>query len=126
LCARVTLAIYAGHENKDTMTGGGGLDRMVLSALSDSGTAFAYRDVIDTFAHSDKIDLAAIDANSRIGATCRQPTSISSLVEQLPLGSFAARQTRVPVSIDRPLILVGHSSSDCTLMGSDRLLTFTA
>ncbi|WOH48853.1 hypothetical protein [Bradyrhizobium sp. sBnM-33] len=106
---------------------GGGLDRMVLSALLDLGAAFAYRDVINTFAHGDKIDLAAIDANSSIGATCRHPTSISSLVEQLPLGSFAARLTRVSVSIYRPLlILVGHSSSDCTLMGSDRLLTFTA
>ncbi|WP_213253083.1 hypothetical protein [Bradyrhizobium sp. sBnM-33] len=56
-----------GGVGKDTTTGGGGLDRMVLSSLSDSGIAFAARDVINTFAHGDKIDLAAIDANSKIG-----------------------------------------------------------
>ncbi|WOH48417.1 calcium-binding protein [Bradyrhizobium sp. sBnM-33] len=56
-----------GGAGKDTMTGGGGLDRMVISSLADSGVAFANRDVINTFAHGDKIDLAAIDANSLVG-----------------------------------------------------------
>jgi Ca2+-binding RTX toxin-like protein len=51
---------------KDLMTGGGGLDRMVFKALSDSGTVFATRDVINTFAHGDKVDLSALDANSKI------------------------------------------------------------
>jgi Ca2+-binding RTX toxin-like protein len=51
---------------KDLMTGGGGLDRMVFKSLSDSGTGFAARDVINTFAHGDKVDLSALDANSKI------------------------------------------------------------
>ena len=43
------------------MTGGAGLDRMVLESLSNSGVTFAARDVINTFAHGDKIDLTAIE-----------------------------------------------------------------
>jgi serralysin len=51
---------------KDLMTGGGGLDHFNFTALSDSGTAFATRDVINTFAHGDKVDVSAIDANSAV------------------------------------------------------------
>lgn len=52
-----------GELGKDLMTGVG-LDRMVVNGLSESGLRFVERHVINTFAHGDKIDLAAIDANS--------------------------------------------------------------
>jgi Ca2+-binding RTX toxin-like protein len=52
-----------GGAGKDLTTGGGGLDRIKIGTLSESGTTFAARDVINTFAHGDKIDLSAIDAN---------------------------------------------------------------
>jgi Ca2+-binding RTX toxin-like protein len=55
-----------GGGGRDLLTGAGGLDRMKLNALSDSGTTFAQRDVLNTFAHGDKVDLTAIDANSRV------------------------------------------------------------
>jgi Ca2+-binding RTX toxin-like protein len=55
-----------GGAGRDQMTGGAGLDRMVLNSLSDSGTTFATRDVINTFAHGDKIDLSAIDARTNV------------------------------------------------------------
>ncbi|WFU66728.1 calcium-binding protein [Bradyrhizobium brasilense] len=55
-----------GGTGKDTTTGGGGLDRMVISSLSESGVTFAQRDVINTFAHGDKIDVSAIDANTHL------------------------------------------------------------
>ncbi|WFU66718.1 calcium-binding protein [Bradyrhizobium brasilense] len=58
--------VLIGGAGKDTTTGGGGLDRMVISSLSDSGTTFAQRDVINTFAHGDKIDLTGIDANTNV------------------------------------------------------------
>lgn len=56
----------AGGTGKDQMTGGGGLDRMVLTSLADSGVTFASRDIINTFAHGDKIDLSAIDARTNV------------------------------------------------------------
>lgn len=55
-----------GGAGKDLHVGGAGLDRMVFNTLSDSGTVFAARDVISTFAHGDKIDLSAIDANTAL------------------------------------------------------------
>jgi Ca2+-binding RTX toxin-like protein len=55
-----------GGTGKDLFTGGGGLDRFVFNALSDSPLAFAGRDVINTFAHGDKIDLSAIDARTNV------------------------------------------------------------
>ncbi|WP_456827820.1 hypothetical protein [Bradyrhizobium sp. USDA 4518] len=55
-----------GKLGKDTLTGGGGLDKMVFETLADSGVAFSTRDVINTFAHGDKIDVSAIDANSTV------------------------------------------------------------
>jgi hypothetical protein len=39
---------------------------MVFTSLSDSGSLFAQRDAINTFAHGDKIDLSALDANARV------------------------------------------------------------
>jgi Ca2+-binding RTX toxin-like protein len=56
-----------GGAGKDLLTGSGGLDRMVYNALSDSGITFAGRDGINTFAHGDKIDLSALDANAGVG-----------------------------------------------------------
>jgi Ca2+-binding RTX toxin-like protein len=58
--------LLTGAGGRDLLTGGGGLDRMIYKSISESGTAFASRDVINTFAHGDKIDLSAIDANSRV------------------------------------------------------------
>jgi Ca2+-binding RTX toxin-like protein len=55
-----------GGAGKDLMTGGGGLDHMRLTRLADSGVTFATRDVINTFAHGDKIDLSAIDARTNV------------------------------------------------------------
>ncbi|WFU66881.1 hypothetical protein [Bradyrhizobium brasilense] len=55
-----------GKLGKDTLTGGGGLDKMVLETLADSGVAFSTRDVINTFAHGDKIDVSPIDANNTV------------------------------------------------------------
>jgi hypothetical protein len=68
-----TNSLYGGAANdtliggggKDLITGAGGLDVMKINALADSGITFATRDVINTFAHGDKVDLSAIDANSR-------------------------------------------------------------
>jgi Ca2+-binding RTX toxin-like protein len=58
-----------GGLGKDLMTGGGGLDRFLYhSSLAESGVAFSARDAINTFAHCDKIDLTAIDANTLLGA----------------------------------------------------------
>jgi Ca2+-binding RTX toxin-like protein len=56
-----------GGAGKDLLTGSGGLDRMVFNSLSDSGPLFAQRDAINTFAHGDKVDLSAIDANINAG-----------------------------------------------------------
>jgi hypothetical protein len=53
-----------GGAGRDDMTGGAGADRFVFQALSDSVVGAA-RDVIrDFLAGTDKIDLAAIDANA--------------------------------------------------------------
>ena len=57
-----------GGLGKDLMTGGGGLDQFLYSSsLAESGVAFSARDAINTFAHGDKIDLTAIDANTLQG-----------------------------------------------------------
>jgi serralysin len=56
-----------GGPGKELLTGSGGLDRFDFTALSDSGVAFAQRDVINTFAHGDKVNLSALDANSNAG-----------------------------------------------------------
>ena len=55
-----------GAAGKDLPTGSGGLDQMVFKSLSDSGLTFASRDVINTFAHGDKINLSSIDANTKV------------------------------------------------------------
>jgi Ca2+-binding RTX toxin-like protein len=57
-----------GGRGKDLLTGGGGLDHIKFNSLLDSGIAFEQRDVVNTFAHGDKIDLSSIDANSKTGA----------------------------------------------------------
>jgi Ca2+-binding RTX toxin-like protein len=55
-----------GGFGKDLNTGSGGLDHIKFNGLGESGITFATRDAINTFAHGDKIDLSAIDANMRI------------------------------------------------------------
>jgi Ca2+-binding RTX toxin-like protein len=55
-----------GGEGKDLFTGGGGLDKFIFTAQSETAVAFAGRDVINTFAHGDKIDLSAIDARTNV------------------------------------------------------------
>lgn len=52
-----------GGLGKDLLTGAGGLDVIRFESTAESGVAFADRDVINTFARGDKIDLSAIDAN---------------------------------------------------------------
>jgi Ca2+-binding RTX toxin-like protein len=59
--------IFLAGAGKDLMTGGGGLDHFNFTSLSDSGVAFAQRDVINTFAHGDKVDLSTLDANANAG-----------------------------------------------------------
>lgn len=55
-----------GGQGKDILTGGGGIDRLVIQSLADSPVTFAGRDVFNTFAHGDKIDLSAIDARTNL------------------------------------------------------------
>jgi Ca2+-binding RTX toxin-like protein len=58
--------IYGGA-GRDVMTGGTGNDTFLFKAVSDMGTTAASRDVITDFVKGqDKIDLSAIDANSRL------------------------------------------------------------
>jgi hypothetical protein len=56
-----------GGANRDVMTGSGGLDHFVYKTASDSGVGFNTIDVINTFAHGDKIDLSAIDTSKATG-----------------------------------------------------------
>jgi Ca2+-binding RTX toxin-like protein len=58
--------IITGGGGKDLVTGGGGLDRFVIEGMTDSGVSFAQRDVINTFAHGDKIDLRPLDARTDV------------------------------------------------------------
>jgi aryl-phospho-beta-D-glucosidase BglC (GH1 family) len=53
-----------GGFGKDLNTGSGGLDVIRFNSLGESGVTFATRDALNTFAHGDKIDLSAIDADS--------------------------------------------------------------
>ena len=53
---------------RDTLTGGAGLDIFKYSAIADSGTTSALRDLIADFSiGSDRINLADIDANTLVG-----------------------------------------------------------
>ncbi|HEX2136232.1 MAG TPA: hypothetical protein VHG30_10060 [Microvirga sp.] len=52
-----------GGPGRDLLDGQSGLDCVVFTALSDSGLAFAARDVI-LFAKGDKVDISAIDADT--------------------------------------------------------------
>ena len=56
----------SGGGGKDLLTGSGGLDRFDFTALTDSGVSFSVRDVINTFAHGDKVNLSQIDANASL------------------------------------------------------------
>src|SRR6185436_4741977 len=57
---------FVGGSGKDLMTGGGGLDHFNYWSVLESGVVFAQRDVINTYAHGDKVDLSVVDANSKI------------------------------------------------------------
>jgi Ca2+-binding RTX toxin-like protein len=54
--------VIGGGRGADTMTGNGGGDTFVFAGLVDSRTKTP--DLITDFAHGDRIDLAAIDANT--------------------------------------------------------------
>ena len=55
-----------GEAGSDTLTGEAGNDTFMYNAASDSGPGAAARDFINGFVHGqDRIDLSAIDANSR-------------------------------------------------------------
>ncbi len=61
--------ILIGGGGSDLLKGGRGADTFVFQALSDSGAASGTQDQILDFSHAegDRIDLSAIDANSRTG-----------------------------------------------------------
>jgi Ca2+-binding RTX toxin-like protein len=86
-----------GGFGKDLNTGSGGLDHIKFNALGESGTTFATRDAINTFAHGDKIDLSAIDANTNVAGnqafiftSAQALTGLSGLViaQQVATNSF--------------------------------------
>ncbi len=61
--------VLVGGAGKDLLTGGAGNDRFKFESTADSGITLAARDVISDFVRgSDKLDLAALDANtSKVG-----------------------------------------------------------
>jgi hypothetical protein len=86
-----------GGFGKDLNTGSGGLDHIKYNALSESGATFATRDAINTFAHGDKIDLSAIDANTNLAgnqaftfSSAQALTGLSGLLiaQQVAANSF--------------------------------------
>lgn len=59
--------VIAGGAGQDIMTGGAGKDLFVFNSIHDTTTVAATRDVITDFTHLvDRIDLHAIDANTKI------------------------------------------------------------
>ena len=59
-----------GGAGRDTMTGGAGNDVFLFKAVSEMGTGPSTRDVITDFVSGqDKIDLSAIDANSKLSGS---------------------------------------------------------
>src|SRR5262249_51689096 len=80
-----------GGAGKDLNTGSGGLDHIKYNALSESGTTFTTRDAINTFAHGDKIDLSAIDANSNAAGNQAFVFSSSQTLNG-PAGQVIAQQ----------------------------------
>lgn len=59
-----------GGANRDTLSGGAGNDVFVFTALGDSGTSNASRDVITDFTQGqDRIDLSLIDARTSGGGS---------------------------------------------------------
>ena len=67
--------VLVGGAGTDQLTGGPGADFFTYTALSDSGITAATRDVITDFSQSDpdKIDLSAIDANTKNAAGTIDP-----------------------------------------------------
>ncbi|MEQ1529115.1 MAG: putative Ig domain-containing protein [Methylococcales bacterium] len=63
--------ILRGGAGKDNLVGGLGADKFLYSAISDSGVGITLRDLIQDFssAQGDKIDVKAIDANSKLTGT---------------------------------------------------------
>jgi len=82
ICGSATKEYFYGNNGADTLYGAGGADRLaggfgndtfVYLSIKDSGPTKATRDTIQDFAISganttDKIDLSAIDANSKTAA----------------------------------------------------------
>ncbi len=59
--------ILIGGAGRDTMTGGTGSDVFLFKSLADMGSTASTRDIITDFTPgTDKIDLSAIDANSKV------------------------------------------------------------
>lgn len=60
-----------GGQGKDTLTGGTEADTFVYKAVADTGKTAATRDVITDFSHAqgDKLDVHAIDANTKAAGT---------------------------------------------------------
>jgi len=50
----------------DVLNGGGGNDRFIYTAITDSGVGAGVRDIIQGFATGDRINVAAIDANTTL------------------------------------------------------------
>jgi len=58
--------ILTGAAGRDVLTGGAGRDTFVYKSAADSGKTAVARDLITDFTHaSDRLDLKAIDANSK-------------------------------------------------------------
>ncbi|WP_151719366.1 calcium-binding protein [Gemmobacter serpentinus] len=57
--------VLNGGAGADTMTGGAGRDVFVFASIKDSGVTAAARDMITDFARGDRINLSAIDANTK-------------------------------------------------------------
>lgn len=60
--------ILTGGVGADSLQGAGGADRFVFNALADSTVATSGRDTIFDFSSNDRIDLRAIDANTKVSA----------------------------------------------------------
>jgi Ca2+-binding RTX toxin-like protein len=93
-----------GGAGKDLNTGSGGLDHIKFNSISESTVAFAGRDAINTFAHGDKIDLSAIDANTTIAGnqafTFLGAGELTGNAGQLEFDQIATNSFRVTADVN--------------------------